>query len=110
QGTDLAMLIRRLRARLKTPSDHLICAGTSATLGGAEGIEPLCSYASQIFGSPFYVNSVVVENRKTVAEFLADAPIDHFLNWDDALVETLQYANYANQTEAVKAWFNLFFP
>jgi len=35
QGTDLALLLRRLSARLKTPDGHLICAGTSATLGGA---------------------------------------------------------------------------
>jgi len=27
QGTDLALLLRRLRARLKTPEGHLICAG-----------------------------------------------------------------------------------
>src|SRR5712664_478184 len=33
QGTDLALLLRRLQARLKTPAGHLICAGTSATLG-----------------------------------------------------------------------------
>ena len=35
QGTDLALLLRRLRQRLKVPEGHLICAGTSATLGGA---------------------------------------------------------------------------
>ena len=35
QGTDLACLIRRLRARLQA-DDGLICAGTSATIGGAE--------------------------------------------------------------------------
>lgn len=34
QGTDLALLLRRLQARLKTPENHLICTGTSATLGG----------------------------------------------------------------------------
>jgi DEAD/DEAH box helicase domain-containing protein len=32
QGTDLALLLRRLRARLQTPDGHLICAGTSANL------------------------------------------------------------------------------
>ena len=33
QGTDLALLLRRLQARLHTPEGHLICVGTSATLG-----------------------------------------------------------------------------
>jgi superfamily II helicase len=41
QGTDLALLLRRLRARLKTPAGHLICAGTSATLGGNCGYRAL---------------------------------------------------------------------
>ena len=41
QGTDLALLLRRLRARLKTPESYLICAGTSATLGGNEDFGPL---------------------------------------------------------------------
>jgi DEAD/DEAH box helicase domain-containing protein len=35
QGTDLAMLIRRLRQRLKCDDGRLICIGTSATLGDA---------------------------------------------------------------------------
>src|SRR5262249_49544417 len=41
QGTDLAMLLRRLRARLKTPEDALMCIGTSATLGSAANTAPL---------------------------------------------------------------------
>ena len=110
QGTDLAMLIRRLRARLKIPKNHLICAGTSATLGGAEGVAPLCDYAGQIFGEDFSLESVVTENRKSVAEFLADAPIEYFINWHDSLSQQLDHSQYATQEEAVKAWFELFFP
>lgn len=41
QGTDLALLLRRRRARLKADPDHLICAGTSATLGGSSDTAPL---------------------------------------------------------------------
>lgn len=110
QGTDLAMLIRRLRARLKIPNNHLICAGTSATLGGAEGMAPLCDYAGQIFGEEFTLESVVTENRKSVAEFLADAPIEYFINWHEGLVQQLDHTQYASQQDAVKAWFELFFP
>ena len=52
QGTDLACLLRRLKARLKVPKGHLCCVGTSATLGGLEHTERLREYASQIFGDP----------------------------------------------------------
>ena len=38
QGTDLALLLRRLRARLQTPEGYLICDGTSSvTLGWQRG-------------------------------------------------------------------------
>ncbi len=53
QGTDLALLLRRLRARLKIEPKHLICAGTSATLGGGSDTAPLREYARQVFGVPF---------------------------------------------------------
>jgi DEAD/DEAH box helicase domain-containing protein len=36
QGTDLACLLRRLKARLETPGNHLCAVGTSATLGGGD--------------------------------------------------------------------------
>lgn len=110
QGTDLAMLIRRLRARLKIPKQHLICVGTSATLGGSDGLAPLCNYASQVFCDEFLVDSVIIENRKSVAEFLADAPIEYFINWHEDLVNKLDYSKYFSEQEAVKAWFEIFFP
>ena len=50
QGTDLACLIRRIKARLKTPEKHLCCVGTSATLGGQEDTEKLRATAAQVFG------------------------------------------------------------
>lgn len=45
QGTDLACLIRRLKARLDIPKQHLVCVGTSATLGGqdaGQNFDQLC--------------------------------------------------------------------
>lgn len=81
QGTDLALLLRRLRARLRTPPEHLVCVGTSATLGGAADSAPLREYARQVFGTAFRADSVITENRLSVAEFLDDAPIDHVLTW-----------------------------
>ena len=49
QGTDLACLIRRLRSRLGVARERLICAGTSATIGGEESREELFDYVSRIF-------------------------------------------------------------
>lgn len=109
QGTDLAMLLRRLRARLQTPGGHLICAGTSATLGDGD-TSPLRDYARQIFGSEFPVESVITESRESVADFLGDATIEHVLQGRDDIGEALDAARYRSQEDAIGAWFGLFFP
>lgn len=70
QGTDLSLLIRRLRARFDMSADQLICAGTSATLGGDDSVKGLLGYASDIFSSPFRTDSVIMEQRETDTEFL----------------------------------------
>ncbi|MFZ1364623.1 MAG: DEAD/DEAH box helicase [Brachymonas denitrificans] len=110
QGTDLALLLRRLRARLQSPEGHLICAGTSATLGGATDAEPLREYARQIFGVPFAADSVVTENRLSVDAFLGDATVDHMFMWQPELDAVLQPTLYATPELAVQAWFGVFFP
>jgi DEAD/DEAH box helicase domain-containing protein len=53
QGTDLACLLRRLKHRLKTPKNHLVCVGTSATLGGGDNKSEMLNYAAKIFDEPF---------------------------------------------------------
>ncbi|TDT44568.1 DEAD/DEAH box helicase domain-containing protein [Halospina denitrificans] len=72
QGTDLSLLIRRLRARFELGDEELICAGTSATLGGESSIGGLLEYASDIFSSPFQRGSVIAEQRKNDSEFIDD--------------------------------------
>ena len=109
QGTDLAMLLRRLRARLRTPENHLICVGTSATLGDGDSA-PLRDYARQIFGSAFPPESVITENRESIADFLGDATIEHVLQGREDIGEVLDAASYRSQEEAVAKWFPLFFP
>ncbi|MCV2356559.1 DEAD/DEAH box helicase [Paucibacter sp. B2R-40] len=112
QGTDLALLLRRLRARLKVPVNHWLCVGTSATLGGGhggQGTAPLREYARQIFGSPFPPESVVTENRLLVGEFLGDATTDYFLPARSDFAEVLDPARYASPQLAVQAWFTVFF-
>jgi DEAD/DEAH box helicase domain-containing protein len=75
QGTDLACLIRRLKARLGAGD---VCAvGTSATLGGQSGSERLRAYAKAIFDTSFDADAVATEERLSAAEFLGDALIRH---------------------------------
>ena len=110
QGTDLALLLRRLRARLRTPQGQLICVGTSATLGGSADTAPLREYARQVFGTAFPPESVITECRSTPAEFLGDAPIEYVLQGRSDLAERLRPEQYGTPAEAVAAWFGLFFP
>ena len=109
QGTDLALLLRRLRARLKVPAHHWLCVGTSATLGTAQDTKALREYARQIFGSPFPPEAVVTESRLLVGEFLGEATTDYFLSPRSDFAEVLDPARYANPQEAVRAWFGVFF-
>lgn len=76
QGTDLACLIRRLKARLNTPEGHLACVGTSATLGDG-GTEHLLAFASDVFGEAFGEDAVIGEDRLSVGEYLVDSPVDY---------------------------------
>jgi DEAD/DEAH box helicase domain-containing protein len=71
QGTDLACLIRRLKARLRTPPGALACVGTSATLG-TDGQERLLAFAGDVFGESFDAQAVIGEDRESVAEYLAN--------------------------------------
>ena len=110
QGTDLAMLLRRLKARLQAPADHLIYAGTSATLGNSQDTAPLREYARQIFGSAFPPDSVITENRQSVGAFLEDATVDFMYQQPERLRERLQNTDLSAPDQAVVAWFGLFFP
>ncbi len=110
QGTDLALLLRRLRARLKSPPDHLICAGTSATLGGASDTSALREYARQIFGAQFTPDAVITENRQSVGAFLEDAMVDFMFQSPSDLALVLDSSQFKTPAQAVAAWFRLFFP
>lgn len=70
QGTDLACLIRRLRDYLSL-GDELACVGTSATLGGGDGLPALQQYASDVFGADFSsTESIIKEDRLSLDEYL----------------------------------------
>lgn len=75
QGTDLACLIRRLKARLRTPPGALACVGTSATLG-TDGQERLLAFAGDVFGETFNERAVIGEDRESVAEYLGHEAVE----------------------------------
>src|SRR3546814_399783 len=78
QGTDVAMLLRRLGHRLGTatatsPLAGIGCVGTSATLGSSPtAAADMCSFANRVFGVRFDATAVIAEQRRTVAEVCDD--------------------------------------
>ena len=82
QGTDVAMLLRRLGDRLgiATPTNALTGVGpvgTSATLGSATtGITKMVEFASRVFGVPFDLASVIGEQRKTLEQVIPQKSLD----------------------------------
>jgi DEAD/DEAH box helicase domain-containing protein len=67
QGADVALLIRRLKAKLAVKK--LTCVGTSATLSSdSDGTEVLKTFAHRLFGEDFETESIIRETRKTVDE------------------------------------------
>jgi DEAD/DEAH box helicase domain-containing protein len=83
QGTDLACLIRRVKARLKMSSGQLCCVGTSATLGGPESKQAMIAFAELIFGEGFADDPVILETRKS--------PREHIENENDEDLEILYF-------------------
>lgn len=75
QGSDVAMLIRRVREA--TASPNLLCVGTSATLSGSSSWrgqqEEVAKVATQLFGTPVEPDSVIGE---TLRRATADGPVD----------------------------------
>jgi DEAD/DEAH box helicase domain-containing protein len=108
QGTDLACLLRRLRSRLKMPEGHLCPVGTSATLG-KENRGAILKYASQIFGEPFEPESLILEQRQSIVDFLGlDGIMPDSLipeDWSEIMVPE-NHPDYKSYIQAqYKLWF-----
>jgi len=110
QGTDLACLIRRLKARLNTPEEQLICVGTSATLGSGDEQEALRHYAEQIFQSDFDKQSIIAEHRQSIDAFLAGAPIKYVLMPIHDMAQALDPDQYDTMQAYLEAQYTLLFP
>ncbi|MGW5114057.1 DEAD/DEAH box helicase [Streptomyces noursei] len=81
QGTDVAMLLRRLAAAVGAtepgrPLGTITPVATSATLASgtdADGVRQLLDVATHVFGTEFAEDAVVGEDRLSVDEFIPDA-------------------------------------
>lgn len=109
QGSDVGCLIRRLKTRLHTPEEHLICAGTSATIGSStesDTFEQLASFAREVFDEPFDPKHVVREQRADRAAFLSptrEGPT--FPDVDDAALDPETYEDAETWLDAQQlAW------
>lgn len=110
QGADLALLLRRLKYRLKTPQGHLICVGSSATLGSEDdAIAKLREYAETIFGESFDEDAVITETRKTPNEVFGDP---EYLDQPDPaeIHAALRDAEESNQASAALRLAKCLFP
>lgn len=106
QGADLACLIRRLKARLKTPEGHLCCVGTSATLGEGPGglnAESLRDYAQQLFGEPFPGDAIVGEFLESPEEFLSGHLVTRFAVPGPERKTELDPLGYGSREEYLRA-------
>ncbi|MGH3282182.1 MAG: DEAD/DEAH box helicase, partial [Trebonia sp.] len=79
QGTDVAMLLRRLAAVVGAagpgnPLGRICPVATSATLGEAGDTNRIREVAAEVFGVPFAAESVIGERRQSPDDFLE--PID----------------------------------
>ena len=108
QGTDLGCLIRRLKARLRTPPGALACVGTSATLG-TEGREPLLKFTQDVFGEGFDQDSIIGEDRVSAAEYLMESSVEYVRRPTAAEYERLSTIKYDSAEEYIAAQYRLWF-
>lgn len=108
QGTDLASLLRRVRAKLKVKKGSIACIGTSATLGG-DTTEPIRNFASDIFDEEFDEDSIVKEYRIDANEFFAKNKDDIIFYPTPNDIEKLEYSNYKNMSDYIEAQYKLWF-
>ena len=83
QGTDVAMLLRRLGRTLgmadgDRPLGAAVPVATSATLGsGADAAADMCDFASRVFGRPIDTDAIIGEQLQSVED--ACLPINYLL-------------------------------
>ncbi len=75
-GTEIAFLLRRLKARVSQGGEqglNLHCYATSATMGSKDDLPKIAQFASDLFGEPFQSQGEDID----VITGDADSPVDH---------------------------------
>lgn len=109
QGSDVACLIRRLKARLQIPDGALCPIGTSATVVSEQGdtLQQLAAFAQQVFDVPFTPDSVIGEARITLNEFLPNPPTRDTLPADLNALDEVTGEKYSAYLERqARVWFD----
>ena len=109
QGTDLACLVRRLKARLSTPQEYLCCVGTSATLGSEREVDTLREYAQIVFGEPFDQEAIILESQMSAGEFLEQSLISHVGTVPPEKAKALEPQVYNGYQGYIPAQYKLWF-
>ncbi|MDH7561734.1 MAG: DEAD/DEAH box helicase, partial [bacterium] len=71
KGIEMAMLLRRLKQRLREGGRDgpFRCIATSATLAGGDADKPaVAEFAAQLFGEPFYTKDVILGETEPIPE------------------------------------------
>ena len=108
QGSDVASLIRRLKARLQSPKDYVCPMGTSATVASdqSDSANLLTEFASEIFGTIITEDAVIGEDRLGISEFLTKAAENFDLPQDTAALKETPGENLSQYIERqMQTWF-----
>lgn len=111
QGTDLACLLRRLKARLSILPGQLCCIGTSATMGSKDSSDSIRQYAADVFGEEFEDDSIITEDRLSPREFFDGYGVEDYKmpsRDEAALLRELSQGEDEEEylRQALKAWFD----
>ncbi|MHA4311511.1 DEAD/DEAH box helicase [Bacillus cereus] len=109
QGSDVANLIRRLKARLNIQHNQVAMVGTSATIASEDkdSVQTLTDFASTIFGEEFNSGSVILEDRIQLSEFLNETTNYYELPDDKKILTHEAGMTQQEYLESqMHAWFN----
>jgi ATP-dependent helicase YprA (DUF1998 family) len=100
-GSEVSMLLKRLKASMSIPDGNIRCIATSASLGEAAIDEQVKTFAGELFGETF--SQVIRGNRVSALERLG---IPYDLAPDHSDADVLEYLSTMNlpETEAIADW------
>lgn len=106
QGSDVACLIRRLKARLRIPLGALCAVGTSATIGGeqsATSSDALVEFARKVFAEPNFSDSSIIPESRQRLEDVLDADVSSMPDLSPEDIDAGRPENYSDVDEYLAA-------